>query len=189
MMTCPTNIEELSLRFNSDEFFDFIFFWGHKPKTRGMVDHHCLSQWFAASFEISGITYPTAEHFMMAEKARLFGDTATLKEILMAKDPQAVKILGRKITGFVDSIWKQHRFDIVIKGNIAKFSQNPSLNNYLRLTERKILVEASPYDSIWGIGVSEHEDAAHNPNLWQGLNLLGFAIMVTRSRLFNIQTS
>ena len=86
-MTYPTNRPELLRRFNTGEAFDFVFFWGHQPKIGQTVDQHCLSQWFAAPFEIDGILYPTAEHFMMAEKARLFRDATTLAAILHAKDP------------------------------------------------------------------------------------------------------
>ena len=45
---------------------------------------HVLSQWFEAPFTIEGVTYPTAEHWMMAEKARLFGDGEALGRILSA---------------------------------------------------------------------------------------------------------
>jgi predicted NAD-dependent protein-ADP-ribosyltransferase YbiA (DUF1768 family) len=52
------------------ESFDFLFFWGHRPPPAGQVDASCLSQWFPARFEIEGVEYATAEHFMMAGKAR-----------------------------------------------------------------------------------------------------------------------
>jgi len=184
-MTYPTNRPELLRRFNAGESFRFVFFWGHQPKIRQTVDHHCLSQWFAAPFKIDGVTYPTAEHFMMAEKARLFGDTTTLAAILQAKDPGTVKSLGRKVNGFIQREWEQQRFEIVVRGNRAKFAQNPALNDYLQSTADCILVEASPYDPIWGMGIAEHDEAVHNPNRWRGLNLLGFAIMAVRAHWRN----
>ena len=184
-MTYPTNRPELLRRFNTGEAFDFVFFWGHQPKIGQTVDQHCLSQWFAAPFEIDGILYPTAEHFMMAEKARLFRDATTLAAILQAKDPGTVKSLGRKISGFIQSEWEQQRFEIVVRGNYAKFVQNSALNDYLQSTADCILVEASPYDPIWGIGLAEQDEAVHNPNQWRGLNLLGFAIMAVRANLCN----
>ncbi len=161
---------------------EFIFFWGHqKPKTG--VSKSCLSQWYDAPFEVNGIKYSTAEHYMMAEKARLFGDIDTLRKILKAKTPREAQKLGREVKGFNNEIWKRYRFKIVVNGNLEKFKQNPELKRFLLNTGNKILVEASPDDQIWGIGLLASHPAAKNPNLWKGLNLLGFALMEVRDLL------
>lgn len=187
-MNSPQTLPELCDRHNAGEPFDFICFWGHKPKEKGTVDRACLSQWFPSPFEIDGVTYPTSEHFMMAEKARLFGDAQALEKILAAPSPGVAKVVGRDVGNFSEATWQERRFDLVVRGNIAKFSQNPALLGYLRSTGASILVQASPDDAIWGIGLSEDDDAARNPGAWRGENLLGFAIMAARSHLFQLET-
>lgn len=162
---------------------EFFFFWGHRPLPGGRIGKPCLSQWWAGEFSVDGVTYPTAEHFMMAEKARLFGDDEACEEILAAPDPGAAKKLGRKVRGFDEERWRAARFDIVVRGNLAKFSQRPELCAFLHATRDQVLVEASPDDRIWGIGLSATDPRAPDPHQWQGLNLLGFALMEVRSEL------
>ena len=119
----------------------------------------------------------------MAEKARLFGDEATLAQILAAPHPGVAKALGRQVQGFDNEVWTQHRFDIVVRGNQAKFGQNETLKSYLLSTNEKILVEASPTDTIWGIGLAETDQRVYDPRQWRGSNLLGFALMQVRALL------
>jgi ribA/ribD-fused uncharacterized protein len=160
---------------------DYLFFWGHTAKDTGQVGKECLSQWYPAGFRFNGDHYPTAEHYMMAEKARLFGDVDVLQKILATDDPGLAKQLGREVKGYQDNIWKQHRVEIVVRGNTARFSQNEKLKAFLQATGDQILVEASPDDKIWGIGLYENHPDAHNPAKWRGLNLLGFALMDVRA--------
>lgn len=120
---------------------------------------------------------------MMAEKARLFGDQQTEAQILKSSNPGAAKALGRSIQGFDETRWVEHRFSIVVRGNLAKFSQSERLRNLLLQTGDQVLVEASPVDSIWGIGLAESDSAATKPEQWKGLNLLGFALMEVRDQL------
>jgi ribA/ribD-fused uncharacterized protein len=120
---------------------------------------------------------------MMAEKARLFGDEAARAQILKASSPNAAKQLGRQVKHFDEQVWAESRFQLVVAGNLAKFSQNHELGNYLLGTGDKVLVEASPVDRIWGIGLAAGDAQAKNPEQWRGLNLLGFALMETRQRL------
>jgi ribA/ribD-fused uncharacterized protein len=98
-----------------------LFFWSHRPNPDGTIDKTCFSQWFDASFEVNGIRYPTAEHYMIAEKARLFDDRIILAEILAAQHPRQAQILGQKTQNFQEEVWHAHRFQIVVDGNIAKF--------------------------------------------------------------------
>ena len=120
---------------------------------------------------------------MMAEKARLFGDSLTGKKILSAPHPQVAKKLGRAVKGFTEAVWVQHRFEIVVRGNEAKFQQNDALKQFLLNTQDQILVEASPVDQVWGIGLAADAPEALNPEQWRGLNLLGFALMKVRAEL------
>jgi ribA/ribD-fused uncharacterized protein len=162
----------------------YIFFWGHAPKDPARIDQSCLSNWYPAGFTLDDVQYPTAEHYMMAEKARLFGDLAMREQILAADSPGEAKKLGRNVSGFDEQTWTRHRFDIVAAGGEAKFAQNENLGEYLRGTAGNVLVEASPHDCIWGIGLGRNTRRASHPDQWRGLNLLGFALMEARARLF-----
>ena len=121
---------------------------------------------------------------MMFRKAQLFNDEETAERILRAGSPAAVKALGRAVRGFQDPLWREHRVSIVVDGNQAKFSQSPALGDFLRSTKKRVLVEASPVDKIWGIGLAEDDPRAESPHAWRGLNLLGFALMDVRERFF-----
>ena len=167
---------------DSDRIFtreDFIFFWsGRKLKK---VTKNCLSQWYPSKFIVGGKEYHCAEQFMMAKKAELFNDMEILQKILMAKDPKTIKNLGREVQNFDSAVWNEKKFEIVVQGNLAKFSQNLELQDFILSTESKILVESSPYDKIWGIGLDEKASDAISPERWKGQNLLGFALMKVRT--------
>jgi ribA/ribD-fused uncharacterized protein len=174
--------EELAERTAADERFEFVFFWRHTP-VGPEIDRRCLSQWSPHGFVVGDTTYATAEHFMMAEKARIFGDEEVRQQILRATTPKTVKALGRKVRNFDEATWREQRFDVVLRGSKAKFSSDAKLREYLLSTASAVLVEASPLDRVWGIGVAEdHADATH-PSKWRGLNLLGFALMEARAQL------
>src|SRR5689334_8466215 len=115
----------------------YCFFWGHTPKVPGETDKSCLSQWFPAAFTVEGIEYPTAEHWMMAEKARLFNDSAALAEILRASKPGTAKALGRTVRNFDKAVWDAKAYHIVVEGSVHKFSQNESMKNFLLTTGNK----------------------------------------------------
>lgn len=178
-------LESLRQRTQSGEQFDYLFFWGHTPAKDGAVTKSCFSQWFVSPFTVDGIVYPTAEHWMMAGKARLFNDEVTLAKILEAGDPKTAKALGRQVKGFQDDVWKENGRRLVTEGNIAKFSQNEGLKEFLLATGTKVLVEASPYDRIWGIGLLADDPKASHPSTWQGENLLGYALMDVRDAIRN----
>lgn len=165
---------------------DFLFFWGHHGKP-GETTKACLSQWFPCRFTVNGIHYNCAEQFMMAEKARIMGDEDTRKRILASTDPKEIKALGREVRNFDEYKWQKHRMEIVITGNLHKFMDNEELKVFLLGTRDKILVEASPYDTVWGIGMKEDDPDCRNPRLWKGENLLGFALMDVREKLNKIK--
>jgi ribA/ribD-fused uncharacterized protein len=119
----------------------------------------------------------------MAGKARLFGDAEAEARVLADPDPGKAKGAGRTVRGFDEAAWIEHRFDIVVAGNRAKFGALKPLRNFLLATSGKVLVEASPYDTIWGVGLSERQPEAVRPSQWRGLNLLGFALMDVRADL------
>lgn len=177
------NRDELQQLFAAGEKLKYIFFWKHKAETKAAVGPWVLSQWYAVDFEVDGQRYSSAEHYMMAEKARLFEDETMRGRIVAAKHPAEAKRLGRMVSGYVEEKWVEKRFEIVVAGNVAKFGQNAELGDYLHATENRVLVEASPKDRIWGIGLSADDNRASNPLLWKGLNLLGFALMDARIQL------
>lgn len=161
----------------------FLFFWGHQPNNDGSISKTCFSQWWLSSFEVDKVIYKTAEHWMMAKKAELFKDDAVLQKILQAKSPAEAKKFGREVKNYNETLWLAARFDIVKEGNYHKFSQNPELKTFLLNTKDRVIVEASPVDAIWGIGMAgDHKDVM-NPKKWKGLNLLGFALMEVRDEL------
>lgn len=170
-------------KFNSGERIKYLFFWGHSPSSDGKITKTCFSQWWDCSFTADGVEYHTAEQYMMAQKAVLFSDEKVRQEIMQSSYPKQYKALGRKISGFDQEIWDSNCCDIVIRGNLAKFSQNESLKSFLLNTKERVLVEASPYDRIWGIGMSAEDKDCENPLLWRGKNLLGFCLMEVRDIL------
>ncbi|HUZ23365.1 MAG TPA: NADAR family protein [Streptosporangiaceae bacterium] len=162
----------------------YLMFWGHRPPDDDDgAGRSCLSQWWPVTFAVDGLTYRSAEHFMMAAKALLFGDNATAEQIQQAPDPAAAKAPGRQVPGFSEERWAAHRFDVVVAGNIAKFGQHPGLRQFLLGTGDRVLAEASARDPIWGIGLPAEDSRAAHPEHWPGLNLLGFALMEVRQRL------
>lgn len=164
----------------------FIFFWGHQPSKDGTITKTSFSQWWRSSFSINIDTYCCMEQYMMAEKARLFKDVETLEKIMRSNNPKEIKVLGRQVRNFDENIWKKNRYSIILNGNYAKFMQNEDLRLFLISTKDSILVEASPYDKIWGIGMSANNENIENPLLWRGLNLLGFALMEVRDELIRV---
>ena len=182
------DLQELKLRISKGQRFSYLMFWGHRSSPDGRITKTCLSQWFESPFELNGEIYQTSEHWMMASKARLFGDHEVSMQILKASDPQTAKELGRAVKNFDDRIWKANRRRLVTEGNVAKFEQNEQLKSFLLSTCGIVLVEASPVDSIWGIGLIADDERAKDPMMWQGENLLGFALMDVREKLLRTQT-
>lgn len=177
------NIQDLKNACTAGEKLKYLFFWGHTPAPDGHVTEACLSQWWPCSFQIDGVEYNCAEQFMMAEKARMFNDEEMLAKIMEASHPKEMKGYGRAVKNFDQNRWDSRCYDIVKQGNLAKFSQNPELLEFLKNTRRRILVEASPRDRIWGIGMGKSNPDALCPLKWKGTNLLGFALTEVRDLL------
>lgn len=182
-MTPHYDINWLIEKFESGDALKFIYFWGHTNKRNEPAGKFCFSQWFESPFSVDGITYKTAEHWMMAHKALLFGDKMMFEKIIACNKPGEAKALGRKVRNYDDDIWNARKFDIVKLGNIHKFNQHPILADYLLKTNDRILVEASPTDAIWGIGLSQDSEDIDNIYAWRGQNLLGFVLMEVRDFL------
>jgi ribA/ribD-fused uncharacterized protein len=177
------DIQWLTDTVESGASIKYLYFWGHANKYNEETGKFCFSQWYEAPFTMDGITYKTAEHWMMAYKALLFEDHKIFDRIIACRTPAEAKKLGRQVLGFDEIKWNKLRCDIVRLGNIYKFNQHPTFATYLLQTDDKVLVEASPTDTIWGIGLAQDSNYINNIYAWRGLNLLGFALMEARDFL------
>ncbi len=175
--------EDLARLMSSGARVRFLHFWGHRPRSDGSVGAGCLSQWWPSPFTVDGRRYATAEHWMMAAKARLFGDTEAESRILEADGPAQAKNIGRSVRDFDEAVWERERFGIVVEGSVHKFAAHDDLRAFLLGTGDRVLVESSPLDRVWGTGLAATDDGASDPGRWRGLNLLGFALMEARERL------
>ncbi|NLR74572.1 NADAR family protein [Leeia aquatica] len=143
-----------------------------------------FSNWYQPSvFELHGQTFRNGEAGMMYQKARLFGDQAIMQRILDNQDPRTVRDLGRKVEGFDERVWTAQREQLVFEVCLAKFRSNPQLQVEMLASGDRQLVEASPYDRIWGIGLAPDNPLAQQPRHWRGLNLLGQTLMRVRDVL------
>ncbi|MEV0010959.1 NADAR family protein [Streptomyces sp. NPDC051840] len=177
------HMDGLLARTARGERVKYLPFWGHRPRPDGRIAESCLSQWWPSPFTVDAVAYASAEHWMMAGKARLFGDAGAETLALTARTPAEAKKAGRLVKGFDDTVWERERFALVVAGSVHKFGQDPALRSYLLGTEDRVLVEASPVDRIWGIGLAKDDPRTADPASWRGLNLLGFALMEARTRL------
>lgn len=149
-----------------------VYFWGS-----------IYSQFYLVPVYHDGIMFKSAEHFMMYHKAMTFGDTAIAKQILTVDEPKDAKKLGKKVARFSEEIWGRRKKRVVTLGSILKYTQNPHLLEILTRDKDKILVEASPYDRIWGIGLHYTDDLVLDQANWRGENLLGECLMEARRRI------
>lgn len=177
------DLEALRKEYQNGKQYKFLFFWGHTPTGNGNISETCFSQWWLCRFKVDGVEYSCAEQFMMAEKARMFGDGEMLEKIMGTVYPKEMKAYGRGVRNFNKGQWDSSCYEIVRRGNEAKFLQNPELLDFLKGTRKRILVEASPRDRIWGIGMGKSNPDAQDPFKWRGKNLLGFALTEVRDQL------
>ena len=153
-----------------------IFFW-----------NSVFSQWYTSEnqFEENGIIYHNAETYMMIQKAKLFNDQETLEKMYKALNPRMVKFLGRQVRSFDEYMWNKHKLNIVTRANFLKFTQNQEFLGILKKYKNHIIVEASPEDAIWGIGLHFSDDRVLDEKYWRGQNLLGKCIMDVRENILS----
>lgn len=143
-----------------------------------------MSQWAYFDFkDEDNILYKSAEQYMMYRKALTFLDTEMSTAILKESHPEKIKAMGRKVANFDDNIWDEHKYDIVFSGNLLKFRQNERIKKLLIDTGGCIIVEASHYDKIWGVGIRQDDDAIYDQKKWKGENLLGKVLMGVREKI------
>lgn len=178
-MVLKNTVETIREKYNRGEQLDFIIFYGHRGNRNGTASRNCLSNFYLSDFSIDSETFICNEQWMMYSKAILFNDEETAKKILSSTEQKEIKHLGREVKNFDPILWNKYKIGIVYKGAYAKFSQNPVLKEYLLNTGDSVLVEGSPSDCIWGIGLRY----SLNPLEWRGENLLGFTLMEVRDAL------
>jgi ribA/ribD-fused uncharacterized protein len=154
----------------------FTFFWQNRSP---------FSNWYPSKFTHNGITFTRAEQYMMYQKAMLFGDTAVAQAILLTDNPKEQKDLGRLVSNYDDEKWAAVRVDVMVEGLYEKFTQDEKLKQALLDTGDTEIVEASPYDCIWGIGFTEDRPEARDKSKWRGKNLLGVTLMKVRDKIRN----
>lgn len=153
---------------------NYYFFWGG-----------VCSNWARSKFTIDDVEYNCVEQYMMAKKAETFNDEDIQKRIMSSDNPRNQKALGRKVKGFTDEKWDKVKYQIVVDGCYAKFTQNDAFKEYLMSLGDKHIVEASPYDKVWGIGLAPDDPKRHDKSNWRGQNLLGEALMLVRSSIIS----
>jgi len=149
----------------------FTFFWQSESP---------FSNWHPSPFTHDGVQYNCSEQYMMHQKALLFGDTEVAQLIMETDSPRAQKMLGREVRNFDPKVWSENCISIMVDGCLSKFEQNPALGAQLLATGKTAVVEASPYDKVWGIGMTADDPRATDPTQWEGQNLLGHVLMEVR---------
>lgn len=157
-------------------YANYVYFWRTSE-----VPFGCFSNWYPSPFELNGVLYHTTEHYLMYQKALLMGDVKIGEAILNTNNAKKVKALGRRVKNFSEILWCQNREKIMYDGILAKCKAHPNIAETLLKTGDRTIVEASPYDRIWGVGISERD--AKNGKKINGLNLLGKTLMRVRETL------
>lgn len=154
---------------------NFLFFYGSDST---------FSQWYRCKFMADNFSFTCTEQYMMYRKALLFSDKKIADKIVrIGYNPGEHKSLGREVSSFVQEVWDMEKQNIVYQGNYYKFTQSIELKKSLLGTTPKTLVEASPVDKIWGIGLSIDDPSRFDINNWEGENLLGFILTRLREDL------
>jgi ribA/ribD-fused uncharacterized protein len=151
-----------------------VWFWGGE-----------FSNFYKCTFEENDIIYNCSEQYFMAKKALLFNDMEMYDKIMKSNNPKQQKGHGRKVKKFNEDIWNSACEEIMFNGNLLKYTQNEDLKNLLLATENKEIVEASPYDKIWGVGIGPKDERIQDKNSWNGQNKLGICLMKIRDQLKN----
>ena len=159
---------------------DFIFFW------KDNEEYGFLSNWYKSKFVIDDFEYLHVEQYIMAQKAKMFHDSANYTAILRATEPWECKDLGRKVTPYDNKKWSENRYEIAKTAVRAKFEQNDELKQKLLATGNAILAEASPKDDVWGIGIDAATAAKTDIKEWPGQGILGMILMEVRAELGGI---
>lgn len=145
--------------------------------------HGYLSNWYISPFDLDGRHFTSVEQYIMYRKCLVFGDVHSASAVLQTNDTAQQQAIGRQAARYIDSIWAGMRQMTVVRGLLAKFSQNEELKQRLLDTDDAILVECAGEDKIWACGIRLNDDLRRDASNWTGMNLLGFALMEVRYML------
>lgn len=158
---------------------EVIPFYGHTEPSKTAY----MSNFYPSPFKIRGILYATSEHFFMAQKALLFKDNEMFAAIIESNEPGEAKKYGRKVKNYHDGFWSACRLAAMNMALLHKFREHRSLREKLLATGNSVLVEASPYDGVWGVKMYSNDPDIGDPDKWKGQNLLGTSLMQVREVL------
>ncbi|MCF2435576.1 NADAR family protein [Streptomyces thinghirensis] len=175
--------ESLIGRVRAGARIKYLCFWGHRPLPDGRIGPSCLSQWWPSPFTVAGVEYATAEHWMMAGKARLFGDAEAERRVLAADHPAEAKKTGRLVRGFDETVWERERFRIVVEGSVHRVRLGPDTARVLAEHGREGAGGGEPRGPVVGHRSDRGRRGGDGPGRWRGPNLLGFALMTAQGRL------
>jgi len=153
---------------------EFIFYFG--PDS-------IYSHWYKSNFIISKQDFCCVEQYLMYQKAILFKGADTAKKILNSSNPARHRHLGKQVAGFNKQLWHQKCKQFAFDGELAKFYQSRALKEKLLQTIGKSFAEASPYDRIWGIGLSMSNPKIFDRTQWRGRNWSGEVLELVRDKL------
>lgn len=146
---------------------DLVLFFGNND---------VCSNFYLCPLQYEGHKFHSSEQLFMYFKAKEFKDKVTMNKILKCKTPREAKALGRKVKNYDDKIWNTKRDSYMYITILAKCMQCKEFRQILKDNRDKTFAEASPYDSIWGIKLSENDPRALDPSQWKGENRLGKCI-------------
>uniref|UniRef100_A0A7E4UTT6 NADAR domain-containing protein n=1 Tax=Panagrellus redivivus TaxID=6233 RepID=A0A7E4UTT6_PANRE len=164
------------------------------PKMVTSTDGHSLALFYDTVFSnfypceiyTEGIKFTCSEQYFMYKKALFFNDPQTAKKILEAKNPMTMKLLGRQVKNFDENKWKLVAMQVMKRACYFKFDQNDDLRGELFKTAGSTLVEASPTDTIWGVGLGEDDKRICDVKQWRGRNQLGYLLTALREELMRV---
>lgn len=160
------------VNFDFSKFDKYTFFWSGP-----------FSNWTTAEFVLDGQKYSCTEQYYMYKKALAFGDISVANAIMLTTNPKEQKALGRQVRGFNIEQWATISRDVMFRANLAKYLQNEDFYKKLMATDGTLIVEASPVDKIWGIGLDAKTAAVTPFDQWQGKNWLGQVLTEVRETL------
>lgn len=165
-------------------------FWKPGESANGIIGFHkegepygFLSNWYLSRFSIGDKCFSSVEQWIMYRKAMVFNDAASAERIMAEINPVKIKEIGRNVAGYVDSVWASVRYNELLKGLRAKFTQSDELRDLLLGTGSVILAEFASNDKIYGVGISNSDPNRFNREYWTGQNLLGAALLQVRDEL------
>ena len=163
----------------------YVFFWREYFSNWAFTEN-------GLKIEVNGneAEVPTSEHLFMLFKAQFFDDEDSVQKILTAPTPKDAKAIGRRVRNFNSEKWDRISDTEMSRALAIRYEQDSKFAKMLTDNKYrgKTFVEASPYDTIWGIGLDENDPDIENPDKWQGQNKLGKCLTALRDKVLSGNT-